>query len=540
MARGGRGSAAAAARAAGIDKRRDTSASTSGSFGGLSLAVSMLVLGWLGGSGALSNLIGMLMALARGRAGVVTSDSGWALDVDPQILQQLSSAPCTIPRMDAASFGKLSADWKEPVILTSPKGGCGPGRCAEAWRRDAFLERFGKLQLATSSQIGVAFFGPNSDEGHRHGWPQSVAEAVALVENATLRTLDSGGEESWDTPFAFDGSEKLLGELARRTPGWEGAGGQWWPEQFSEIVGRPIVSLGSSRAGLPFHEHEAAWLWLVHGRKQWFLLPPGSIPDGATRWKTTWQWLTGGGRREITLPSASGALEGMLQCVQEPGEVVFVPRLWQHATLNIGIALGFGGQAQPRPRTIKEIDADIDASPYVVGYHLEKFARLQRRSDTSPQEQMQVLREANKAQPENFQVWLHIVELLASFGDPETLSAQGEQVMGKLDQMLESGALSDRAASVVLGHLASGILEQQSASSHKTVIAICIVLLERAAKLDPLADFPIFYLGAAMMLVGRHAESKKYLLRCLDMKPAHEKARDMLVLVEERLGKGGM
>jgi len=535
MARGNKASSAVAAARG--DKRKGAPVPTKRPLGGLGLAASMLALGWLGGSGYLSQFAGMLVTLAQGRAGIASSESGWALDTDPQILQRLASAPCTMPRMDAATFGKLSADWKEPVILTNPKGGCGPGRCAESWRRDAFVDRFGRLQLATSSQIGVAFFGPNSDDGHRHGWPQSLAEAVALTENTTLGMLDTGREDSWDAPFAFDGSKRLLGELVKRTPGWESTGGHWWPEQFSEINGRPILSLGPSRAGLPFHEHEAAWLWLVHGRKQWFVLPPGSIPDGATRWKTTWQWLTGGRGNEgtLSLPSATGALKGMLQCMQEPGEVVFVPTLWQHATLNIGTALGFGGQALQKSRTLSEIEADIATSPSVVGYHLEKFAHLQSRSESSPREQMAVLAEASKAQPDNFQVWLHLLELLASRGTASVLSAQGEQVMGKLENLTESGALSERVASVVLGQLASGMLEQPETQRDKKMLKTCVIFLRRAAQLDPTADFPAFYLGAALMMVGRNAEAKNYLLRCLEMKPNHEKARSMLALVEQRL-----
>ena len=39
-----------------------------------------------------------------------------------------------------------------------------------------------------------------------------------------------------------------------------------------------MLSLGASRTGLPFHIHGETWLALIHGRKRWFVYPPGASP----------------------------------------------------------------------------------------------------------------------------------------------------------------------------------------------------------------------------------------------------------------------
>merc|ERR1719336_3867888 len=40
-----------------------------------------------------------------------------------------------------------------------------------------------------------------------------------------------------------------------------------------------ILSLGSSRLGLPFHVHGETWLATLAGTKRWFLLPPDAFPN---------------------------------------------------------------------------------------------------------------------------------------------------------------------------------------------------------------------------------------------------------------------
>ena len=83
----------------------------------------------------------------------------------------------------------------------------------------------------------------------------------------------------------------------------------------------PIISIGGSRVGLPFHSHTSAWEVNVVGKKLWFIAPP--VPSVSS--------LKSLSLAELFLPSTlEFALEraahwkqklGMEHCILEPNEV---------------------------------------------------------------------------------------------------------------------------------------------------------------------------------------------------------------------------
>jgi hypothetical protein len=91
--------------------------------------------------------------------------------------------------------------------------------------------------------------------------------------------------------------------------------------------GRVLLSAGTWGNGRPFHQHGPALFALVAGVKRWFVRRPNA----------SFAWQTFEIPRETLL--AADALpndwsEQLWQCAQRPGELVWVPDLQQHATLN--------------------------------------------------------------------------------------------------------------------------------------------------------------------------------------------------------------
>jgi len=95
-----------------------------------------------------------------------------------------------------------------------------------------------------------------------------------------------------------------------------------------------------SGSGTNFHfdpNGTSAWNWVIRGRKRWLLYPPGDAPpgvrfDGTTgilRAPPTAEWL------EEVHESLEERARPVFDFVQSPGEVVFVPRGWWHAVLNL-------------------------------------------------------------------------------------------------------------------------------------------------------------------------------------------------------------
>ncbi|KAL7552988.1 hypothetical protein ACHAWF_016228 [Thalassiosira exigua] len=94
--------------------------------------------------------------------------------------------------------------------------------------------------------------------------------------------------------------------------------GSSWPKIFS------VLMRGSSHR---FHMHDETWLGQIAGSRLWFLAPPS----------------TNKGLREPPVPacdylSGRAALpdvEGIMACVQRPGEVMYFPPYWYHATCGL-------------------------------------------------------------------------------------------------------------------------------------------------------------------------------------------------------------
>jgi hypothetical protein len=125
--------------------------------------------------------------------------------------------------------------------------------------------------------------------------------------------------------------------------------------------------LGPPLSGAPFHHHGPAFNLIVHGRKEWTLLPPGNVfkhsPSAPKAALTILvlilhagrdiyasahpiEWLAAGATGAPHYPykdttTVAGAANQPCKLVQNENEVVFVPRHWTHQVLNLAESIGF-------------------------------------------------------------------------------------------------------------------------------------------------------------------------------------------------------
>ncbi|KAJ0000913.1 hypothetical protein NQD34_005933 [Periophthalmus magnuspinnatus] len=100
--------------------------------------------------------------------------------------------------------------------------------------------------------------------------------------------------------------------------------------EYVELLLRPqtLDALGNGAGtGVPFHWHGPGYSEVIYGRKRWFLYPPDKPPHFHPNISTL-SWVT------HTYPSLSPE-EAPLECTIQPGEVLFFPDRWWHATLNL-------------------------------------------------------------------------------------------------------------------------------------------------------------------------------------------------------------
>ena len=103
------------------------------------------------------------------------------------------------------------------------------------------------------------------------------------------------------------------------------------PKQNARRESFRVVSAGRQNASHSFHSHGSSYLLQLHGKKQWWFLPPTTPPVERTSACKYFE----------KRPPQS------LTCLQHPGDLIFVPSQWLHATcmvdqwgVGVGVQLG--------------------------------------------------------------------------------------------------------------------------------------------------------------------------------------------------------
>lgn len=95
----------------------------------------------------------------------------------------------------------------------------------------------------------------------------------------------------------------------------------------------PVLSFGLAGpgTGVPFHIHGPTFAETIFGRKRWFLYPPEAEPQFHPD-VTTLHWVS------HTYPNLKEE-DKPFECTLSPGEVIYFPDRWWHATLNLDSAV---------------------------------------------------------------------------------------------------------------------------------------------------------------------------------------------------------
>jgi|EP01044_Picomonas_judraskeda_P010727 tetratricopeptide (TPR) repeat protein len=267
-----------------------------------------------------------------------------------------SAERCAIARRHAKELGPHSFasefQGKLPVLLDGHKG---VRRARKFFGPSALLAAAGNASV----QVGNA-----AEIVRAHGQGPHTATLSAFVQQ--MREPVPGGSP---VPYLFDrgaffaqpGAVELLSRLPfpaglihQRTRDEEPPSLMGFILDGNDERGEPVPSwdhyllLGGNGSSVGFHAHADSVVALLFGAKRWFLFPPDATPR--PRWRDprgmeTWAWQHSRGEGE---PAAAGTESGseMLECIQRPGEILYVPEGWYHATLNYGETLAVAQQAR--------------------------------------------------------------------------------------------------------------------------------------------------------------------------------------------------
>jgi tetratricopeptide (TPR) repeat protein len=104
---------------------------------------------------------------------------------------------------------------------------------------------------------------------------------------------------------------------------WKGSLGQGTADYGS------IFLLGKAGSSVAYHKHSRSICGVVHGAKHWVLYHPFTTPPGGINpsWSQA-KWLT------HVAPRLKDD-DRRLECIQKPGEILYIPDGWFHAVANL-------------------------------------------------------------------------------------------------------------------------------------------------------------------------------------------------------------
>ena len=289
-----------------------------------------------GGSSALLPIsvgVGAVVAIATlvasgalggggGGGGALAPNGGWA-PAGADVADLEDGGACDIPRLSSLTEAEFKEQyWSgdgdtgrgKPFILTGVTAGWRPG----AFSKAALLEKYGNADV----KVGVS----------KH-IPRASGDGYDLATLRSFVAQMSGPSEVADDPtYVFDQNDFFTQHPALRAE-------LKLPPFFKAEGVTLYFALGGSRSGVQFHKHAAGWNTQIHGRKRWLLYHPDTMPP--------FHYPTHGMSVETWLRKVFPALPAErrpLSCTVQPGELIYVPETWYHATMNMGESVGAAGQ----------------------------------------------------------------------------------------------------------------------------------------------------------------------------------------------------
>ena len=249
--------------------------------------------------------------------------SGWA-EVDAGSVRRHGVA-CTIADLRADATPDVAAHIRSatPVMFRSTAANNATRR---ALTRRQLLKRWGRAKLGadTSGRFGHGGYAGQRMTLAKFLRKLSSALDLYFFDSLTGDFLRSCREVTGSTP------------LDAYAPPPEFARGSYTAEWASTS---PRLTVGAAGSGIAFHLHAATYTELFYGRKRWSLYAPGTLPKvGYNPAAPHITWV------ESIWPTLSPA-ERPLECVQGPGDVLYIPDGWEHATLNLGETVSMARQS---------------------------------------------------------------------------------------------------------------------------------------------------------------------------------------------------
>jgi hypothetical protein len=191
---------------------------------------------------------------------------------------------------------------RRPVIVVESHGKRRNERFEKLTTKPALLESYGNISLVLSTANSYTKL------------KRTVAVKTYLNSYLVDQSLVKGGV---DTYYWFGDNHKALSPLTKH----------FQLNKYSGRYNTKSFGVGGRLSGVPFHFHGGGFSEIMHGSKRWWLhetKPPFNSNQ------TQLQWLN---NVYPSLPSTVS--EQLYECTIFPGDLLYFPSHWYHATLNL-------------------------------------------------------------------------------------------------------------------------------------------------------------------------------------------------------------
>ena len=309
---------------------------------------------------------------------ILLNGEKWSIDPDPEFSEEATSISCDFEVLTAHgdivkdSEGSIvnAEDYMDrPLVLKGfmDDWPAMQSNSGNKWQRNKLVEKHGKKYVVLDTeQMGAYSRGKTDTKFH------GLAKALASFRKQPVGSLE-GAQVVLDSTI-LRGVPALYDDVHMGQP-IPNIFSSWLNEKAEQTDDAWLeLHIGPSRAGLPFHANAGpSSLALLHGIKRWFVYPPGAsqLPvqkEGSPLYSVfTWfskvyPYLKSSGlpkppqQRSVSMGEDSPGFTP-LECVQRPGDIMYIPTGWSQQHMNIGESVAVGAQSLGNSNDIKLTNA---------------------------------------------------------------------------------------------------------------------------------------------------------------------------------------